>query len=509
MVVGVQLSTSTIPGAGAATRPSGSGYIVTGQTMRGDPNVPVLVESMQQYQQMFGGAVTYGFLYNDLSTFFGEGGTYAWVQRVVGTSATAGSISLNDGGSPAQPTLKLSAGCPSIDPVTGNSLGNVADPGSWSANLSVAVVASQIATQYKIEVYYSGTLVETWGPFPDVPTAVARINAASAYLVATNLNSTSAGATANPAVATAVALSAGNDERTTVTASTMSGALANIPSGIAEGEYAAIPGYDASLVGTALQAWAEANNCLVHLSPTQGLNQTTVSADAANYRGTAGSEKAGYFWPWVLIPNGSGGTTVVPPDGFVAGVRSRTVAASGPWQAPGGSYGVARYVIGLDPASGAVTDTVGDALNDEHVNVIRPLKGIRLYGWRSLSTDMVNYPLLTQADVLNNVAAELGTVEQQYAFATIDSLGQLGSEMANSAKGVLQPFITAGALWPGPLGSNGQPTDPGYLIDTGPDVNTPASIAADRYGIAVYVRPAGSAETIPVKVVKVAIGNAF
>jgi hypothetical protein len=509
-MVGVQLSTSTVPGPGAATRAPGSGYVVAGQTLRGNPNVPVMVESMQQFLQLFGGQVSYGYLWNDLSMFFGEGGTHAWVCRVVGTGALAGSITLQDGGGTPQPTLQLFAGCPSIDPVTGNSLGNVKDPGAWSSALQVQVQPSQLTGQYKITVFYNGIEVEQWGPFPDVATAVTKINGASSYLYAVNLMSTNTGAAANPAVIPATALSAGNDQRSTITSAMVASALSNVPTAIAAGLIAATPGYDASLTGAALQSWAVANSCLVHLSPTEGLTVTSVAASAASFRGTAGSEHSCYTWPWVLIPNGSGGTTIVPPDGFVAGVRSRTIAdVGGPWQPPAGNYGVARYVIGLDPASGAVTDTVGDTLNDEHVNVIRPKNGIRLYGWRSLSTDMVNYALLTQADVLDNVAAQLSTVEQQYAFQVIDSLGQLGSELQNSAKQVLQPYITAGALYPGPTASNGQPSDPGYLLDTGPDVNTPQSIAQNQYGIAVYIRPAGAAEVIPVKVIKVAIGNAF
>lgn len=509
MVVGVQLSTSTVPGPGTAQRPAGSGYIVAGQTLRGNPGLPVQVTSMQQFVELFGGQVSYGFLYNDLSVFFGEGGTNVWVCRVVGTAATAGSITLNDTSTPtASPTLQLFAGCPSIDPVTGNNLGNVKDPGAWSSNVSVQIVASQITGQYRIVVLYNGAQVEQWGPFADVASAVAKINSTSAYLYAVNLFST--GNNPNPAVQGPTALSAGNDQRASITASTITAAFNNVPASVAAGQYATTPGYDASLTGTALESWAAANNCAFGLSPTEGMSESSVAAAAASFRGTTGSQNGGYFWPWVLAPNGSGGTVTVPPDGFVAGVRSRTIAkVGGPWQPPAGSWGVAQYVVGLDPASGIVTDAVGDSLNGEQVNVIRPKNGVRLYGWRSLSTDQVNYYLLQQADVLNNIAAQLAAVESQYAFSVIDSVDQLGSELRNAAKGVLQPYIDADALWPGPPGSNGQPSDPGYLLDTGADVNTPQSIAQNKFGIAVYVRPAGAAETLPVSVVKVAVGNAF
>lgn len=509
-MVGVALSTSTIPGPGAAQRPPGSSGIVAGLTLRGNPGQAVQVTSMQQFNALFGGQVPYGFLYPDASMFFGEGGTDIWVCRVVGASATAGNLSLNDSSTPTpQPTLELFAGCPNIDPVTGNSLGNVQDPGAWSTNLSVQVVASQLTGNFRVLVFYNGAQVESWGPFPTVAAAVAKINSTSAYLTAVNLNSN--GNNPNPAVmGSPTALSAGNDQHGAVTATNISAAFNRVPASVAAGCWATTPGYDASLTGDAMLAWGAANNCDVGLSPTEGMNQSSVAAAAANFRGITGSQNGGYFWPWVLIPDGNGGTLVVPPDGFVAGRRSATIAATGgPWQPPAGNWGVAQYVVGLDPASGAVTDAVGDSLNGEQVNVIRPKNGIRLYGWRSLSTDTTNWELLQQSDILNNVAAQLATVEQQYAFSIIDSLDQLGSELRNAAKGVLQPYINAGALWPGPTGTNGQPTDPGYVLDTGADVNTPQSIAQNRFGIAVYIRPAGAAEVIPVSVIKVAIGNAF
>lgn len=509
MTVGVQLTETTIPGPGTSQVTPGSGYLVVGQTLRGNPAQPVQVTSLGQFVATFGGEVTYGGVYNDLAAFFGEGGTYAWVSRIVGTGATAGDLVLNDQGATPQPTLKLTAGAPNIDPVTGNNLGNVADPGSWSTGITVQVVASVLTNQYKILVSYAGSLVETWGPFPDVPTAVTKINSSSAYLQATNMNSTNAAPSSNPAVLAATALSAGNDQRSTITAQ-MEAAQYSLFDPIAGGEWAGCPEYDASLVAATLQTWAASVNCDLGLHSVEGTNDSTVAADAANFRGTTGSQNSGYFWPWVQIPNGSGGTVVVPPDGAVAGLRSRTIAAvGGPWQPPAGNWGVFRYVVGLDPASGTVTDAIGDSLNSEHVNVLRPKAGLRLYGWRSLSTDLVNWELLNQSDVLNNIATELGAVEDQFAFSMIDSLGQLGKLMQNAALEVLRPYVTAGALWPGPLGADGTPSDPGYTLDTGSDVNTPQTIAANSYGIAVYVRPAGAAELIPVRLVKAAIGNAF
>ena len=522
MPVGVVVSTSTIPTAGSNAPVTGSAYFLTGLTQRGNPNSPVHLLSLLQAQTLLGERVTYGFAWDDMQTFFGEGGTDLWFQRVVGPNATAGSITLNDQTTPTSiPTLQLFAGAPTIDPMSGVSLGNAKDPGDWSTGISVQVVASAIAGQWKLLVFYQGLQVETFGPYGDVATAVAAINSTSGYLYAVNLFS--AGASPNPAVmSSSSALTAGNDDRTDITANSYTAALANFPPGLGPGAVS-IPGMDASLVGTALQAHGTANSRLPILFGTQGMSQAAVQAAAAPFRGQGGGqENGGYFWPWVTIPDGAGGQRVISPAGYIAGLRSRTVAQIGPWQAPAGNWGAAQFISGLDPASGIVTDAIGDALNDESVNVIRPKAGIRLFGWRSLSTDQTNWKLLNQADTMNVVGFQIQQALQVYDFAIIDGLGQLAAAADNTVLSVLEPLITANALYPGPAtasptstngsGANTGTTttaasDPGYLIDTSSAVNTPALLAQDEFAVATYLRLSPTAELILAGLYKVGLNS--
>lgn len=512
MAVGVKVSTSTIPGPASSDPQPGSGYFVVGQTTRGNPTLPTLVQSLPAFSASYGPAYSFGFLTNDLTTFFSELGTHAWVRRVVGTGAVAASLTLNDRAGSPLATLKITAGCGSISPSTGINLGNVADPGTWGNQLAVAVTDSLVTNNFLISIYQSGSLVETWGPYPNVAAAVLQINTSSAYVQATNMfSATFTGGTpsnANPADLSATSLSGGADDPGTVTSSVLGAALASFTADLGPG-IVAIPGYDGSLVGAALVAHETANSRIATISPTQGLSSTAAASAAATFRGTTGSEGAGYAWPWVTVPNGSGGTLTVPPDGFIAGRYSATVAAIGPWQAPAGAFGAARFVTGLDPASGVVNDTVGDSLNDNHVNVIRPKQGTRLYGWRSLSTDTLNYELLTQKATLNLLAWQIGNSLQQYVFAVIDAQGQLFDQIDTDILQILQPLIDAGALFPGPVDSSGAPSDPGWLIDTGSDINTPLTLQANQALVATYVRLSPSAELILASVNKVAVAVAF
>jgi hypothetical protein len=503
MTVGVQVNVSTLPGPGTVESANGSTYFAMYQTMRGNPITPTPIASPGQYASTFGPFVPYGFGTNDMAMFFGEGGTDAVIARVVGPAATAGDAVLEDATS--TPTLTVTAGCPSINPVTGASIGNVADPGAWSSSVSVQPIASTLTGNFELLVFYQGVEEEHWGPFATVAAAVTAINASSSYLLATNMFDSASGTAAFPAPLTnPVALSAGSDDRTHITVTQYTAALAQFPEALGAG-YVAIPGQDASIVGASLLAYGTPNDRLVHLSPVQGLTFEEAQAAAASFRGNTGSQNAGYFWPWVMIPGGQ----VVPPDGFVAGRYSATSAKIGPWQAPAGPFGQAKFVIGLDPSAGVITDAIGNQLDTARVNVIRPKNGVSLYGWRSLTTDLVNWDFLTQAGSIDLIATNLDTQEAQYDFALVDSLGQLFSKMTATAIDVLQPFITAGALYPGPLNAAGQPADPGYVIDTSSDVNTPVTLAANQAIIDVYVRPGPTAALISVGLVKVAVGSNF
>src|SRR5947209_15483793 len=65
-------------------------WFVTGMAEKG-PLEPVLIGSMNDYAETFGARVSYGLLYDALDTFFREGGSRAYVSRVVGPTPVAAS----------------------------------------------------------------------------------------------------------------------------------------------------------------------------------------------------------------------------------------------------------------------------------------------------------------------------------------------------------------------------------------------------------------------------------
>lgn len=481
---GVTVTTETASGGGDLDSGRAGTYYVAGLTERGDTTSPVEIRSMTEYRRKLGARVAYGALHDDLATFFGEGGTRAYVARVVGDAATVGTLTLQDRAGVPVDTLRIDA----------------ANAGAWSANVTIQVEDGVVADTFTLTVRYHGDVVERYTNIASPADAVTQL-ANSGYVRATDLGSATAAPNNNPAVLAATALSAGADDRASVVAADMVSALDRFGSDLGAGAVA-IPGQDADTVGAGLVAHARANRRIALLAPASGQTVAEVSASALALRNTAGAEHAGIFYPWVQIPDGAGGTRTISPEGYVAGVRARTIAAVGSWRAPAGDIARSRYVTGLEAD---LTEDDVDDLNDDHVNAIRAMfSTVRLYGWRSLSTDTVNYRFLTARDVLNDIAARLDRELEPYVFRTIDGRGALFTEVEGTIANVIQPVAAAGGLYVR-TDDEGAQVDPGYAIDTGPTVNTPESIAAGEVRAVVSLRVSPVGEFISVTISKVAL----
>lgn len=485
---GVITTTGTRPGPTELGVAPASTYFVAGLTERGSTTEPILVRSLGEYVAKCGARVTYGALYDDLEAFFTEGGQRAYVARVVGPAAAEGTLTLQDRAGVPLNTLRIDA----------------VDEGAWSSQVSVEVRDGNVADTFTLVIRHNGDVVETFSNLAS-PAAAAAALAASGYVRATDLGSATAAPANNPAVMAATALSAGTDDRAAVTASTVTTALDRFNSDLGAGAVAT-PGYDAGTVAAAVVAHARARNRLALLAPASGQSPAGVTTTANGLRTTTGAEHAALLYPWVQVANGAGGVRTISPEGFVAGLRARAHVSDGPWRAPAGAIGQARHVVGLERE---LTRSEADALNDDAVSAIRRVAGtIRLYGWRSLSTDVVNYRLLTSRDVLNYVADLGADALEPFVFDTIDASGHLFNRAEGALRGILEPMRTAGGLYER-IAADGTVIDPGYRIDTGPSVNTADSLAAGELRANIAVRVSPSAELIRLTITKVSLTQAF
>ncbi|MDQ6947015.1 MAG: hypothetical protein M3256_12305 [Actinomycetota bacterium] len=488
---GVQVSTGPSPSAADLVVATGADYFVVGQCERGSATEIVTATSMTDARNKIGQRVTYGALDDDLDTFFAEGGKRVRIARVVGPAATTGLLSLVDRAGTPVATLSIAA----------------TSPGPWSSRVAIAITAGAIPNTFNVEVYLDGDTTTPVEVFPDLLSPAAAVTAllSSTYVRATNLASVSAAPNNNPALQAPTALSAGSDDRGSLVATSYTDALARFGRLLGPGAVG-IPGQASSAVGAAVIAHCKANNRIAILAAAVGSTSAAAITAATALRNTAGSEGAGLFWPWVRIPDGSGGERVISPEGYVAGCRARTIAAIGPEQPPAGIYGQAQRVTRPDVI---VSRAVGDDLNSKSVNCIRTigLSSTRIYGWRSLSADQRNYPLLRDRDLMNFCASTSEGLLEDLVFRVIDAQGHFAADAIHRVMSVVGPINDRGGLSPYPL--VGPPIDPGYVVNAGPEINTPDTLARNEFHIQLGIRPAGVAEMIWETITKVLVNQAL
>jgi hypothetical protein len=452
---------------------------------RGLTTKAVLLSGMADYAKYFGTRQSYGYLYDTVKLYFDEGGVQCYVARVVGSTATKGTVTLDDtGGAPAA-TVKVDA----------------LSAGSWSSHVKVTVAAGTIANTVKVTVALADNSVVEYFDNLATPAAIVTAFQNSSLVAMTDMGSATAAPANLPATGT-FSLSAGTDDRADLTASDYTAALALFTPDLGDGAVA-IPG-----MGTAVHAGlvthAAANNRIALLSHTSAATQSDLTTAAAAVTAVANAEYAGLFAPWVQVSDGGLGIYTIPPEGYVAAVRARAIDAAGPWRAPAGQIAVADTITGLTTY---YDSTTGNSLDGAGVSVIRRIaNSIRLYGWRSLSGDAINYQFLSARDVLNDLAVQAVAELEQYVFAPIDAKGQLLSKVAGSLIGIAKPLADAGGLY-AMYDSNGRLVDPGYKVDTGPSVNSVISLGNNQVNARLSVRVSPTGATINVNITKVGFSS--
>ena len=154
---GVVISTAVRTGPSSATVRESSQLFVVGLAERGPVGEAVLVQSLAEFENVFGAFIAHSYLHSTVETFFEEGGTQAYVSRVAGASATTGTLVLEN--EDEDELLVLDAN----------------GPGAWSANIT-ATVTNPSLTTFAVIISYDGDQVYNTGVVSTVAQAVGRIN---------------------------------------------------------------------------------------------------------------------------------------------------------------------------------------------------------------------------------------------------------------------------------------------------------------------------------------------
>lgn len=475
---GVVVNTAVRSAPTTANVSPSSTFFVVGTAKRGPASTATLVDSLAEFEAIFGTYDSTATLHSQVQTYFEEGGSQAYVTRIAGTGATAGTKTLVNG---ASTVITL----------------NAANVGTWSSGLTVSVTTA--SGVFAVNLFLDGDLVYTTGNVSSADAATLAINnSAVAALYATATTGAGQGA-ASPAAMAATAFSTGTAGTAPTDAQYVTG-LDSFDVSLGSGAVA-IPSKSSVTVNAGLVTHAVANNriALIGLSSVTNADITAVTSAVAATRDADYAEYVAFYYPYVTIP-GAGGTSLsISPEGYAAAKRSKSHNASGPWQAAAGVNSKADFVTGI---STSVNQTFGNALDDAGVNAIRVIQNsIRIYGARSASRDTSNFRYITARDTLNYISAEATRTLEDLVFSTIDGRRSVFGRVEARLIAILEPMRSAGGLYEG-FSVDGRQVDPGYSVEVSDNLNPVSQLANGVVHAKVGVRVSSTGDRIIVDVIK-------
>jgi hypothetical protein len=451
---------------------------IVGLTQQG-PLGPDLVTSLTDFRNRYGDRVNYGLLWDTVEAYFREGGSRCTLSRVVGPDAVASSLTLQD----ATPAATLA--------VTAMS------PGDWGNALTVQVAT--VTGGFQLTVRSGATIVEQSPPLADKAAAL-DWGAQSRYVTVTV-----AGAGGTPAVLAATAMTGGDDDHAGVTDAEWQAALARFGRSLGPGQVMAPGNTSATMAGALLDHAAANNRRAVLDAPDTGIRASLSSAATAARTAAPDSARYGALWaPWVRIAGVAGGTTrLIPPSTVIAGLIARSDSAGQPIGRPAANQnGRTRSVVALEDT---FTDADLESLYDDRVNLlIDAFDGIKAFGDASLTDENADpaWAGFAANRVVMAVSAQGEAILANHVLEIIDGQGHLFTKIAGELVSMLLPLWQEGSLY-------GATFDEAARVDTGPNVNTPATIAAREVHAVVAIRTSPAAEMLELELVRVATTEAL
>lgn len=468
---GVVVTTAVRTGPSTATVNPSSSYFVVGVAERGPVDSARLISSLADFEIYYGGYDATKTLHQHAQTFFEEGGSQVYVSRVVGASATAGSLT--------EQGLTITA----------------ANPGSWSSNVDVEAVS--VSGGVRIRLYVDEEIVFTSSTVATNGAAVTAVNSspvASAYVVAST--GTAGSALSAFAPTPLVAGVAGADP----TEAQLLAALDLFGSSFGAGAVA-IPGTYTDTGYDGIIAHCVANNRIAILAADDGtstaaevISQTSNYIDSIEY-----GEYAAMYFPHVTIPGAGGTTLTISPESYVAAKRAVAHNTTGAWSVGAGLNSKANFVNGV---SVAIDKTSGQELDDAQINAIRVIQNsVRIYGARSLSTDNTNFRFTNSRDMLNFIVAEAEKRLEDLVFAPVDGRRAVFGRVESYLIALLDPLRTAGGLFEA-FDADGNRIDSGYSVEVTDALNPISQLADGVVRAKVGVRISSISDKIEINIVK-------
>lgn len=479
------MTTPVIPGTQVVSRaapPSRSQRAKTGTwhlallAERGPTDAPRLLANIADYDKHFGGRVAYG-MRDAIEAHFRNGGSLVNAIRIVGPAATKATVAFAGAGA----ALSLS-----IEPVGEGASTLTADIDVDGATFTISVFDA------------AGVKVDKSPPLAS-PADAANWSVNSAYIRVLATGAVNPVATGAP-----VAIAGGNDDRAAITDADRIDAINRIPKADGPGQVS-IPGATTLAAQVGLASHARLNNRFAILDAVDSTDPLDLIAQSDALRAGVLDQTDVQFYflveGWHNIPGLTAGTTrVVPPSAIVSAMMARRDALTlNPNDPAAGVNGVPSFSLGI--ARPNWTDDVRGDLNEAGVNVFRQFgREQRLYGYRTGAdaNDVTNGPWVSAGSARLRMAIqdEADRIGEPFVFSQITKTKI--AEFNGALAGMLLFYYGVGALF-------GDSPQEAFVVDTGPNVNTPDLIAQRHLSAVMGARMSEFAEVVYMEFVKIPV----
>jgi phage tail sheath protein FI len=461
-----------------------------GVTEKGPVNEPVLIDSFTDYVATFGGYLAASDVTASIEGFFENGGTSAYVVRVVhysditnaSTHTSAAATKMLQNATPVN-TLRID----------GKYDGTYAN----SYRIKISAATSGDASEFNLDVLDPTSLVlESWPNLTmdtTAPRYVEDVISDSTRITATDLAVSGTTTQRRPANVTSTVMAGGDDGLVGLADSDYAGSSASATGlraldTVDELTLLAVPGIATSAVHNAMITYCESTRggqIFAVLDPPADQTASQIITYVTSTAAIGGlTEYAAIYWPRieVLNPNktifGKDPTIVIAPSGHVAGMFSRNDNAKpgGVWTTPAGTEeGKLFGVLGFETDT-VLKEDVRDLVFPKRINPITTMKGFPRYvdGARVLKGDG-NFPTVGQRRGVSFTERSL-KLGLQFARHK-NNTTELRADCERTVRAFLKEQMDNGAFLT-------KDPDTAFFVDFGDALNTVANKIVGRIGLA-------------------------
>ena len=392
---------------------------------------------------------------------------------------------------------------------------NAINPGTWSSNYSVKIVAAGTTGRFGLEVYQTTTtsgnsvtsLVESYTDLSMSSTDRNFVRSIINSNPSSSITIPSAGfdATKSPGVLVSAASIAGGADGATAARTDYSAAWTTFDAVLnplviyaADAAYAASSTLTAQIHGDAVIYAAGRTDCFAVIDTPSGLSvsgaQDQITATYAIFAGSTSGNIAAAYYPWYNIPDATksvGVTRLQAPGAGVVGQYLATDASRGPSKTPAGLQNTMALAVSTEHLfTNAELDSINTSVDP--INAIRqvPGAGIVIMGGRTLDNTPNNRYINLRRSLIY-IEKSMNDLTSFALFENNDS--NLWSQIKATLNSFLFSYWTAGGL-------RGTNPSQAFYVRCDSTNNSFTEIQAGRVNIEIGVALEYPAEFVVIKI---------